>query len=713
MKKATLSVDEKRPTGGSNMRKNLKKGWALIGFSAFVIAAFGFQSTPDHKVLFEKAKYTMESKGDLQEAIKLFNEIIAKFPEEREYAARSQFLIGECYEKMGKSSAIEAYERVEKNYADQTELVSAARSRLTSLQARKSDIVTVTTLSTGYPYLEAGTLSPDGMRMAGVSYETGQNIAVMNVGENKVTQVTQFGWNQEGGWTYYPVWSPDGKEIAFMFGGYKKPVELRTTTLDGKQRTLYTCAKDESIQPQEWLPTGEAILCGLYRSDGFTLGLVSVRDGSFRSLRKFPQETSGSSSPNGRYVVFHEGEIGSRNLSIMSIDGKSYKALTKGPSDERRPLWSPDGKHIVFLSYRHGGWALWGIEVDRDGDPKGSPFLIRDGMQNDDLRNWTNSGLYCQKMIDTRDVFVMPVDPKNGSPKGKPRQIAYAPTGNNKCPTWSHDGKWLAFVSHSEDYPNQGYVVVMPAAGGDAKKFPVPSRNFSAFSFHDLKWRPDSKAIGMLCWNNDGEQTFFVVNPANGEWQSWTLSRDYDDRTRMEWKGDGRSIYLSQQGVSNKDAGIVECNLETGEERYIYRAKAADKGQGTVFRSLTCSRDYSKLAIMDKNLLLVVIDARTGKVLREFSRKEGMANFSAAWSPDGNRLFVRHSDDPKKDKIRNYSVLSMEDESEEIFEFPEIPLGLGQPAYFDWSVDGARMVFSARSIKYEVFLLSNIIPPNK
>ncbi len=686
----------------------------LVVFLSFVLLtssqhALSQQSAAE---LYEEAMFKKESEGDLNGAIQVLLRITKEFSGDKKIAGKAQLQIGICYEKLGKEEAIEAYELVLKNFADQPEIVSAARSRLTSLQAQKSDMVTVTQLSTGV--LGSGTLSPDGMRIAGISLEIGQNIAMMNVGENKITQVTRFGWDQKEGFAYSPVWSPDSKEIAFMFGDWfnKKPMELRITTLDGKQRTLYTCVNGEGITPQEWLPTGEAILCGLYRSDGFALGLVSVRDGSLRSLRKFPQEITGSSSPDGRHIVFHEGEDGSRNLSILSIDGKSYKALTEGPADDRQPLWSPDGKHIVFLSYRHGGWALWGIEVDRDGDPKGIPFLIRDGMQNSDLRNWTDSGLYCQKMIDIRDIFVMPVDPKNGSPKGIPRQLDYAPTGNNKCPIWSPDGKWLTFVSNSKDYPNQAYVVVMPAAGGEAKKFPVPTSNFSPLYFADLKWRPDSKAIGMRCMNNDGEETFFVVDPANGEWQSWTLSGDYDIRTRMEWKGDGRSIYLSQQGLSNKEAGIVERTLETGEERYIYRAKVAAKGQGTIFRSLKCSRDYSKLAIMDNYWELVVVDTRTGKVLREFSRKEGMGDFSAAWSPDGNRLFVLHSYNPTKDKILRYSVFSMEDGSEEIFEFPEIPPS-PQLGYFDWSVDGTRMVFSARSFKYESFLLSNIIPPNK
>jgi hypothetical protein len=361
------------------MKIKLEKSLLGLILLALVFVAFGSQTTPDHKMLFEKAQYTMETKGDLEAAIKIFEDVIAKFPDEREYAARSQFLIGECYEKLGRSGAIKAYESVVSDYADQTDLVSAARSRLTNLQTPSADVVQVTPISLGDFYLEGGILSPDGTRLAGVSYEIGQNIAVMNVGENKVTQVTKFGWGQERGiWTHQPVWSPDGKSIAFQGGGWydKQGVEMRTTTLDGKQRTLYTCAKGEGGYPIEWLPKGDLILRQLNSGGVNTLGVISVSDGKFRPLRKLPGGTDGSSSPDGKYIVFYERKGESRNLSIISTDGKKYKPLTEGPADDKQPHWSPDGRHIVFLSHRHGGWALWGIAVDKEGNPAGNPSLL-------------------------------------------------------------------------------------------------------------------------------------------------------------------------------------------------------------------------------------------------------------------------------------------------------------------------------------------------
>ena len=80
---------------------------------------------------------------------------------------------------------------------------------------------------------------------------------------------------------------------------------------------------------------------------------------------------------------------------------------------------------------------------------------------------------------------------------------------------------------------------------------------------------------------------------------------------------------------------------------------------------------------------------------------------SLAWSPDGDQLFVLNRASESRN-IRSYSILSMEDGSEKTFEYKG---GLPkQFTYSDWSPNGTSIVFSTRAMKYEIFLLSNIIP---
>jgi tetratricopeptide (TPR) repeat protein len=123
--------EQNSPSGGSVM--NLKKSLLSIAFVASILVAFGFQNSSEYKVLFEKAKFTMETKGDLKGTIDLFEKIIQKYPDQREYAAKSQLYIGICYEKLGLKQAQDAFQKVADDYPDQKETVNMAREKLITL----------------------------------------------------------------------------------------------------------------------------------------------------------------------------------------------------------------------------------------------------------------------------------------------------------------------------------------------------------------------------------------------------------------------------------------------------------------------------------------------------------------------------------------------------------------------------------------------------
>jgi len=91
----------------------------LVLLLATSISSRAFKESKDHRVLYEKAKYTMETKADLQEAITLFESLITSYPDEKEYAAKAQYHIGLCYEKLGLKEAQKAYRKVLDNYPEQ------------------------------------------------------------------------------------------------------------------------------------------------------------------------------------------------------------------------------------------------------------------------------------------------------------------------------------------------------------------------------------------------------------------------------------------------------------------------------------------------------------------------------------------------------------------------------------------------------------------
>ena len=71
--------------------------------------------------LLPKAIQLEEVKGELEQAIEVYQSIVKEFPDNRPVAAKAYFHMGRCYEKLGNQEAQKAYTMVISNYADQEE----------------------------------------------------------------------------------------------------------------------------------------------------------------------------------------------------------------------------------------------------------------------------------------------------------------------------------------------------------------------------------------------------------------------------------------------------------------------------------------------------------------------------------------------------------------------------------------------------------------
>jgi len=83
-------------------------------------------------------------------------------------------------------------------------------------------------------------------------------------------------------------------------------------------------------------------------------------------------------SPDGRSIVFEL--LG--DLYRMDIRGGTAQALTHGLPFDSQPRFSPDGKHIVFVSDRSGNENVWIADAD-GGHPRQISML-------DDNREFTS-----------------------------------------------------------------------------------------------------------------------------------------------------------------------------------------------------------------------------------------------------------------------------------------------------------------------------------
>ncbi len=100
---------------------------------ALVCSAYGYaQQTAEE--LYQAGLYQEEVQGDLESAIDIYRRILEEFPANRPVAAKALMHIGLCHEKLGSREAQRAYERLVRDYGDQTEVADRARARLADLQ---------------------------------------------------------------------------------------------------------------------------------------------------------------------------------------------------------------------------------------------------------------------------------------------------------------------------------------------------------------------------------------------------------------------------------------------------------------------------------------------------------------------------------------------------------------------------------------------------
>ena len=145
---------------------------ALLITSVFclaVIVNLSGQVTPQE--MLNKAIYEEEVNGNLEEAMKLYLEIVDENSTDRTVTAEAYYHLGLTNEKLGNKKAKEYYEKVVNNFEDQPEFVRIANERLKqlTLTAEKVPEIPLTPIFTKINIPtnpQNGVLSPDGNRLA-------------------------------------------------------------------------------------------------------------------------------------------------------------------------------------------------------------------------------------------------------------------------------------------------------------------------------------------------------------------------------------------------------------------------------------------------------------------------------------------------------------------------------------------------------------------
>lgn len=158
-----------------------------------------------------------------------------------------------------------------------------------------------------------------------------------------------------------PLWSPDGKQIAFTAFGADPSYCIYVMDADGsKQRLLVSAPK--TTGEISWSPDGEKIMyVPRVGKRGYgEIYLVDVEDGTSINLTNSPDihDCDPAWSPDGKKIAFSSGKYGSEQIHVMDADGSNLIKLTDeefGGYDESQ--WSPDGKRFLFSARYGPSWS--------------------------------------------------------------------------------------------------------------------------------------------------------------------------------------------------------------------------------------------------------------------------------------------------------------------------------------------------------------------
>jgi Tol biopolymer transport system component len=326
-----------------------------------------------------------------------------------------------------------------------------------------------------------------------------------------------------------------------------------------------------------------------------------------------------AASPDGKWLSMDlQGGIW-----VLPASGGAARRVTGLFDDARQPVWSPDGKSIVFFAYRDGGYHLWSVRPDgtQERELTRGAFDDREPAFSHDGTRIAFSSDRGNPLGSDYNIFVLDLR------SGEIRQLTRDPA-EDMMPSWSPDDRQVAFASTRD---NGHGVWAVDASGGPERRVVESASRIDAAG-----WGTGGEIVAH---GADGSRGWLEVNgrPITTGEMVFPFRPSFLADGSFFYTADGKIKRLGPDGVSQTIPFSASLNVTPAAG--IYRRRKRDFDSGAPRKALgivrpVISPDGRQVAF---NALGDIYVMPVGGAPVNITH-DAAYDCDPAWSPDGSAL---------------------------------------------------------------------------